>query len=45
MTLDEIYYSDTQVQKNIEIRSQLPDYKQRRQQEELEAKKWWLLNH
>lgn len=45
MDLDTLYYSDPQVQKNIEIRSQIPDYKWRRQSEELEAKKWWLLNH
>ncbi len=45
MDLDTLYYSNTEVQRNIEIRSQLPDYKDRRQADELEAKKWWLLNH
>lgn len=45
MDLDTLYYSNPQVQKNIEIRSQIPDYKWRRKEEELEAKKWWLLNH
>lgn len=44
-TLDSLYYSDIQVQKNIDIRSRLPDYKARRASDELEAKKWWLLNH
>jgi len=45
MDLDTLYYSNPEVQRNIEIRSQLPDYKDRRQADELEAKKWWLLNH
>lgn len=45
MDLDTLYYSNPEVQRNIEIRSQIPDYKWRRQVDELEAKKWWLLNH
>lgn len=45
MDLDELYYSDSQVQRNIEIRSRIPDYNWRRQIEELEAKKWWLFHH
>lgn len=45
MDLDTLYYSSPEVQRNIEVRSHIPDYKRRRQAEELEAKKWWLLNH
>ncbi len=45
MDLDTLYYSNQEVQRNIEIRSQIPDYKWRRQADEIEAKKWWLLNH
>lgn len=45
MDLDNLYYSNPEVQRNIEIRSQIPDYNWRRQADELEAKKWWLLNH
>lgn len=45
MDLDNLYYSDQQVQKNIEIRSRIPDIKWQRAKEERDCKMYWLLNH
>lgn len=44
MNLDELYYSDPQVQKNISIRAKMPDMKVTRETQEREAKMFWLLN-